>query len=99
MDNELINVSAEGLREKATLITKKVEEIKTILTNVTTEINSLPDSFEGKASSAFQEKYQEFQQVYDDFSGEIQKCAKFLNMTADTYEQTDEEIANIFKKD
>ena len=93
--NEGLNVSPEALRERATEIKNKVMEIGNILTNVTAEVGKVPDSFEGKASSEFQEKYNELTKSYEKFKGEMEKYATFLNKTAETYSQMDETIASL----
>ncbi len=93
--NEGLSVSPAVLQEKATAIKNKVSEIGTILGNVTTEVGKVPDSFEGKASSEFQQQYNELTKNYEKFSAEMNSYADFLNKTAETYIQMDETIASL----
>ena len=92
---EGLSVSPEVLRERATEIKNKVAEITNILGNVTTEVGKVPDSFEGRASSEFQEKYNSLTKSYEKFSGAMENYAAFLNKTAETYSQMDETIASL----
>ena len=92
---EELSVSPEILKERATEITNKVAEITSILSNITTEVSKVPDSFEGRASSEFQEKYNTLTKSYEKFSEAMENYAAFLNKTAETYKEMDETIAQL----
>ena len=92
---EGINVSPEALKERATEIKNKVNQIGNVLDSVSQTVGRVPDAFEGKASSEFQEKYNTLTKSYEKFSGKMQEYVAFLNKTADSYTQMDETIANI----
>ena len=92
---EGLNVTPEALKERATEINNKVNQIGNVLNNVSQTVGRVPDAFEGKASSEFQAKYDSLKQSFDKFSGKMQEYVAFLNKTADSYSQMDATIANI----
>ncbi len=94
MGDEL-RVSPDALKDKAKNINNKVHEIEEVLNEVSQTVRRVPDAFQGRAATEFQEKYDSLRKNYEKFSGKMRDYAIFLNETAERYARMDNEIANI----
>ena len=88
-----LTVAPEVLKNSATEMKSKVETIKSVLNQVTTEINKVPDNYQGSAAESFSAKYNAMKTKFDNFCQEIEEYINFLNKTAETYEEQDRAIA------
>ena len=91
--NDNLTVAPQVLRDSATEMQVKVETIKSVLNSATMEINKVSDNYQGSASDSFYAKYNTMKTKFDNFCQEIDEYIKFLNKTADTYEEQDSAIA------
>ena len=77
-----------------TEIKLRATEARDMAEHIRTRLNSLTDSFTGKAQMAFDDTFNEWKTGADQMLQGLDGLGQFLNTAADTIEQTDQEIAN-----
>lgn len=87
-----IDIQPSEIRDKANKIKNKAFELETILENVTTEMNNIPDVFISETADSITNQYNNLKKYFDNFRNKVIEHADFLVNTANSYEETDESI-------
>lgn len=88
------SIEYEVVTSTADTLSKSAEEMRTILTDTTTLMNSLKDIYQSDSATALQENFDSLKTKFDSFSEEIKSYSKFLTDTVAAYKAADEAIAN-----
>ncbi len=90
-----INVDAEDLREKAESLRSEADDLREIITNGKSLLEALVDAgFEGAASQAFIDKYDEVTPDLEKAADLLESVGDALDDTAQNFEDMDDEIAS-----
>lgn len=93
-----IKITPEELRNAATFLTGKKDEIVTAVGEIQTQVNNTTSEWEGSSQSAFVESFEEMlPMLQETFPEVIEGIASMLTGAADALEQVDEEVANAFR--
>lgn len=94
----MIKMTPEELRDAATFLTGKRDEIVTAVTNIKSKVDATTAGWAGAAQSSFIASFEEMlPMLQDTFPQVIEGIAAQLNGAADAIETADTEVANAFK--
>lgn len=93
-----IKITPEELRDAAQLINGKANEIDQNINAVNEKVQYVVENWEGAAKDSFFEAFESLKNELLTQLDEILKgIASQLQATADTMEQADQDVANVFK--
>jgi len=93
-----IKITPEELRDAAQLINGKADEIDQNINAVNEKVQYVVENWEGAAKDSFFEAFESLKNELLTQLDEILKgIASQLQATADTMEQADQDVANVFK--
>ena len=93
-----IKITPEELRDAAQLINGKADEIEQNINAVNEKVQYVVENWEGAAKDSFFEAFESLKNELLTQLDEILKgIASQLQATADTMEQADQDVANVFK--
>jgi WXG100 family type VII secretion target len=87
-----IGVQSEDIRQQSTNVNKGSAEVTDILTRLTGEIASLAGTWQGAASQAFQDRWQEWQNGATQVQQAMEHMGQFLAQAAEAYETTEDQL-------
>ncbi|MGT2666612.1 WXG100 family type VII secretion target [Streptococcus rifensis] len=88
-----IKLTPEELRTSATKYTNGAEDIRTILSNLTSEQEVIRENWEGSAFDSFDTQFTELSPKITEFAQLLDDINTQLNKVAEIVEQTDQDIA------
>lgn len=93
-----IRMTPQELRDTATFLAGKRDEIVTAVTQIKSRVDSTTAEWEGAAQSSFIESFEEMlPMLTESFPETIQGIESMLSGAADALEQADSEVAKAFK--
>lgn len=92
-----IVVTPDILRTQSSQIMNLKSQHDATMQQLKNLVSSLGSIWEGQAQVAFDQKFQSMQPTFRQFSDMLQEYADNLRVTANTMEQTDQQIANQIK--
>ncbi len=84
-----LSVTFQDLRDQSSQVQSGAAEVSDILTRLTQQIADLAGRWEGGASQAFQDRWQEWQNGAKAIQQAMDDMGRFLGTAADQYEQTE----------
>ena len=88
-----LNVKPEELKNYANMMKEKINRCRSSLEVATNVINKTAQSFQGSAADTLRDKYNSLQNKFNDFYGAMENYSKFLEKTANSYIETNANIA------
>lgn len=87
-----ITVQSEDLHQQSAQVNSGAQEVDAILTRLTGQIQNLAASWDGAASQAFQERWQEWQTGAQQVRQAMESMGQFLTEAGHAYERTEDEL-------
>ncbi|MET3557898.1 WXG100 family type VII secretion target [Streptococcus rupicaprae] len=88
-----IKLTPEELRTSAVKYTNGAEDIRTVLSTLTSEQETIRSNWEGSAFDSFDNQFTELSPKITEFAQLLDDINAQLNKVADIIEQTDQDIA------
>jgi WXG100 family type VII secretion target len=85
-----LTVTFQDLRDQSSNVQQGAADVNETLTRLTGQIADLAGRWEGGASQAFQDRWQEWQNGAKAIQQAMDDMGRFLGTAADTYEQTEQ---------
>lgn len=89
-----ITVTSEDLTAQCNQVGRGADEVGAILDRLTQEISNLASSWEGAASSAFQQRWQEWQAGARQITDAMIAMGGFLGEAAMAYEENEQRLSS-----
>lgn len=92
-----IRMTPEKMRQRAGEYTTQANNLNSIITKMDGLLRNLQSEWEGSASEAYAQRFEELRPGFVKAKELIEEISKALKNTATIVEQTDQNIANQFK--
>lgn len=92
----MIRVTPEELRGQGQAVITMAENIREILSNLETQINTICDSWDGMAQDAFLASYESMKSTLQQFPDIVDGMGQQTIAAADAFEETDSAISSAF---
>lgn len=92
-----IRIMPDEMRERATAYRREADTVDGVIKKMDTHLSQLMQAFEGEASKAFNDRYEELKPYFTKAEELIQEMASALDTTARVYEETDGKIAELYR--
>ncbi len=89
----LIQLTPEELRTSAVKYTNGAEDVRGVLSTLTSEQNAIKDIWKGTAFESFDQQFNELSPKIEEFATLLDDINTQLNKVAEIVEQTDQDIA------
>jgi WXG100 family type VII secretion target len=89
-----ISASPEELRADSKQIMTAANDARSQFSTLQSQLSDLPEKFTGQASTAFTDRYNEWNVSAQKLADALEALGKFLSDAADTVEQTDAQLAH-----
>ena len=89
---EIIQVTPETLRQKATDVRTYKSEHDDVIAKLKTLVNGLNETWKGEAQDAFLAKFESMQSTFTNFSDMLEGYAKLMDTAATQLENTDQSL-------
>ena len=93
----LISLTPDELRQRAQQYSAEADKVNQVIQTMGNLLNQLQNEWKGEASQAYAERYNELKPSFDKMEELIREISQALNTSADTYEQTDQNLASGFR--
>ena len=93
----MIQVTPELLKSEANKLRTLRGQHDDTMTRIKQLVDGLVDNFKGAAQTAYVEKFYSMQPTFKQFSENLEAFAKQLDLAANSFDETDNDIANIFR--
>ncbi|AVO03103.1 type VII secretion protein EsxA [Staphylococcus simulans] len=92
----LIKMSPEEIRAKSQSYGNGSEQIRQILSDLTRAQGEIAANWEGQAFNRFEEQFNQLSPKVEQFAQLLEEIRQQLNSTADTVEETDQQLSQNF---